>query len=91
MQNITAEASSVKDAVSVLRRAMKQLPADEYLEAMAKIWITLDLSQKVDLIEQAIRASQLNLAIAHLAGTRTGRLRVKQVKENAENVADDNS
>lgn len=84
MNSTIPNQNSEKDAVKELRRAIKQLPPDEYLEEMAKIWITLDPFQKVDLIQQATRASHLNQAIAHLAGTKMGRLKVKQASESVE-------
>lgn len=54
-------------------RATRQSKKDVLLEEMARIWITLSPSQKEALMHEAIRASRLNQAIAHLPAMRTGR------------------
>ena len=66
MTSTTADQNNEKTEVSALSLATKQMQTDALLGEMVRIWTTLSPSQKEALMQKAIRASQLNQAIAHL-------------------------
>jgi hypothetical protein len=66
-------------------RATRLSKKDVLLEEMGKIWTTLSLSQKEALMQEAIRASRLNTAIAHLPAMQTGHSNDKLPKGKKDN------
>jgi hypothetical protein len=62
---------------------MKRSKKDEYLEEITRIWTTLSHSQKEGLMQEAIRASQLNQAIEALPAIKMARSNHNVVKRNA--------
>ena len=73
MPYTTAPQNNEKTEVNEPLHVTKLMQTDARLREMVRIWITLSPSQKEALMHEAIRASRLNHAIAHLPAMQTGR------------------
>ena len=58
---------------------IRQSKMDESLEEMVRIWTTLSPYQKADLMQKAIRASQVNQEIDHLRETQMAVLKARDL------------